>query len=217
MRAVRIALVLETQFVFAGGRITTTREPGGRRAPSFVLVRGQRECAWAVNADVADARELDALAREELPTADLRAEPRHADRYRALGAVEAGPCFMFPEQLAGETRVVSDERELGRFRGWNVGDLEAGYGPLLAIDIDGSPASICFCARRTDIAAEAGLETAAAYRGRGLAPLVTAAWACTVRASGRIPLYSTSWSNAASLAVARKLGLVGFAGMWSVG
>jgi len=113
--------------------------------------------------------------------------------------------------------VVTDLRELTRFRGWKAGDLEAGYGPLLAIDADGAPASICFCARRTDAAAEAGLETAAEYRGRGLAARVTAAWACAIRATGRMPLYSTSWANFSSLAVARKLGLVAFAGMWSVG
>jgi hypothetical protein len=40
---------------------------------------------------------------------------------------------------------------------------------------------------------------------------VTAAWAQAVRKSGRIPLYSCSWSNAASLAVAAKLGLVPYA------
>jgi hypothetical protein len=45
---------------------------------------------------------------------------------------------------------------------------------------------------------------------------VTAAWAAAIRASGRIPLYSTSWSNTGSLAVARKLGLSVYASDWSV-
>ena len=42
------------------------------------------------------------------------------------------------------------------------------------------------------------------------------AWATAVRASGRIPLYSTEWSNAASLSVARKLGLSRYAEWWSI-
>jgi predicted GNAT family acetyltransferase len=63
---------------------------------------------------------------------------------------------------------------------------------------------------------EAELETAAAYHGRGHAVRVAAAWAMAIRASGRTPLYSTSWTNTASLAVARKLGLVAYASDWSL-
>ena len=55
-----------------------------------------------------------------------------------------------------------------------------------------------------------GVETADGWRGRGLAGEAVSEWAREVRADGRIPLYSTSWSNDASRAVAEKLGLVHF-------
>ena len=87
---------------------------------------------------------------------------------------------------------------------------------MLAIVENGDPVSICFCARRSGVAAEAGVQTAEAYRGRGYGADVTAAWALAIRTSGRIPLYSTSWTNHASLAVARKLSLVAYASSWSL-
>jgi predicted GNAT family acetyltransferase len=92
-----------------------------------------------------------------------------------------------------------------------AGEIEAGRSPVLAVVEAGHAVSVCFCARRSDVAAEAGLQTAEAFRGRGFGTRVTAAWALAIRASGRIPLYSTSWTNGASLAVARKLGLVAYA------
>lgn len=75
--------------------------------------------------------------------------------------------------------------------------------------------SLCFSSRPLAVAgnpdcpaAEAGVETRPDHRGRGLAPRVVAAWARAVRERGAEPIYSTSWDNAASRAVARKLGLV---------
>ncbi len=80
----------------------------------------------------------------------------------------------------------------------------------------GHAVSACFRARRSRVAAEAGLETAGAFRGRGLGSRVTAAWALAIRESGRTPLYSTSWDNDASRAVAGKLGLRTYASSWSI-
>jgi len=101
------------------------------------------------------------------------------------------------------------------FRGWTPDEIHQ-RSPILAIVADGAAISVCFCARRSDTAAEAGLETAPAFRGRGLAERVTSAWALAIRASGRIPIYSTSFGNTASLAVAQKLGLVACGSDWGI-
>ena len=75
-------------------------------------------------------------------------------------------------------------------------------------------------ARLTDRAAEAGVETLEPYRGHGYAAVVAAGcagWAHAIRATGRIPLYSTSWDNLASQGVARRLRLVQYGTDLSLG
>lgn len=221
------SLLLETSVVLdRAKRSTIKREPNGTRAASFILVRGEHERAWAINADIPQriANELDALAREEPTSTDWKASPIHAERYRKLlgGQHDCyfGPSFAFPDRLRNidvDTCVIDDERLLDRnFNGWVPGEIAKGRAPVLAFAIDGAPVSVCFCARLGDSAAEAGVETAAPYRGRGLAPQVTAAWARAIRERGRIPLYSTSWMNRGSLAVARKLELSVQGTFWSL-
>jgi hypothetical protein len=215
-------VVLRTRFVLdERGRMVVTREPGGARAPALALVRGAAGSAWAVRDDVDDevAAELARLGATE--PAEWRAPPVHAARYRALlgGDVVAGPVFGFPDGFAqaGDVVEIADEAALARhFHGWVPGEIADGRAPVMAIVEGGAPVSVCFCARRADDAAEAGVETAPGFRGRGLAGRVTLAWAREMRAAGRVPIYSTSWENAASLAVARKLGLVQVATSWQI-
>ncbi len=205
------------------GRIKSTREPEPTLGPLFTLIRNASRCAWAVREDVPEevAAELQRLAREEPPIQDPHAAPLHADRYMSLigGQIGSGPAFIFPDEIPclGDVTSVDSLQLLERsFRGWTAAEIPE-RSPILAVVDGGYPVSVCFSARISEIAAEAGVETAAAYRGRGLGPRVTAAWALAIRARGRIPLYSTSWSNGASLAVARKLGLVQYASDWSLG
>jgi len=215
---------LKTGFVLDDrGRIVSTREPRSSHGPLLTIIRSSTETAWAVHKDVPEeqAEQIAVLARQEPAVRELRAAPVYAAEYLALTKGRpgfAGPALTFPETLApaGEVVAVEDERWLERhFGGWQLGEISAGRAPVLAVIENGVPVSICFCARRSDATAAAGLETAEGFRGRGFGPRVTAAWAMAVRAVGRVPLYSAAWSNAASLAVARKLGLTAHASFWS--
>jgi RimJ/RimL family protein N-acetyltransferase len=94
------------------------------------------------------------------------------------------------------------------FKGW-ARDIRR-CQPMVMLSVDGQAVAICCSVRTTGAAHEAGVETAAAYRGRGYAAQVVAAWARAVRELDRVPLYSTSWENEASQAVARKLALIHF-------
>ena len=217
------ALQLQTLFLLDGeGRISATRSPEPSPGPLFMLIRGTASCAWAVREDVPReiADELNGLAREEPPVSDLRQDPVHAERYKSLvsGGVDSGPAFTFPEKIEQPRRtVLIDEIQLldHHFSGWKASEIPERM-PIVAVVEEGYPVSVCFCARRSNVAAEAGLETAVAFRGRGLGSRVAAAWALAIRASGSVPLYSTSWSNHASRAVARKLGLVAYASNWNI-
>ena len=134
------------------------------------------------------------------------------------GELGSGPVFTFPETLPsfGETEPVDDLRQLEfHFSGWTADEIPDA-SPIVGVLEDAHAVSVCFCARQVGLSAEAGLETAPAFRGRGLGPRVAAVWAVAMRASGRTPLYSTSWSNDASLAVARKLGLIPYAATWTL-
>lgn len=208
------------------GRITSTREPAPSRGPRFTLIRSATGVAWAARAgtppEVVDT--LADLVAEEPALGDGDGEPRHAAEYLAAvgGHISSGPAFTFPEPLEIQDRgrleviPVEDLDVSGaHFSGWSEEEIPSRV-PVLGVIDQGRAVSLCFCARRSHAVAEAGLETAVAYRGRGLAPRVTAAWAASVRSEGLLPIYSTRWTNTASLAVARKLGLDVAAEGWSL-
>jgi hypothetical protein len=217
-------LHLNTLFVLnSEGRIVSTREPNPNPGRRFSLIRSKTQCAWAIHANVPEelAKEVEAVARKEPPARDFQDDPVHASSYVSLlgGCPSSGPEFIFPDALpaqAGLATITEISLLERNFRGWTADELP-GRAPIIGVVEDGYPVSVCFCARRSEIAAEAGLETCEKWRGRGLAGRVTAAWALAVRAEGLIPIYSTSWQNSASLAVARKLGLMVNASKWNLG
>jgi hypothetical protein len=216
----------------ARGRIGSTNEPGGDRAPRFFFGRTRAGNRWRFRDDLDEdtVRALDGLAATEPVHDDLRAEPRNLAAFLAVLGVDRGdasmhfgPAFRFPDVVpmpTNVTRVAHADLRLLQRLGWNM-EVEtrdfARREPYFAVIDDGAAVAVCFSARLTARAAEAGVETLEGYRGRGYAPAVVAAWACAIRASGRVPLYSTSWDNLASQAVARKRGLIQYATDLSIG
>ena len=223
--AATAALQLGTLYRFnEHGRLVSTLEPDNPPAPAFVLIRDAQRAVWAMHQDLSPsvAETLAAWAADEGPLIHPEDPPVHAAQYQETlgGPVEAGPAFRFPRDLAHPADVVRipDRAVLARHFGGGSGDntLEDRQ-PVMGILRENAAVSVCFSARWGREAAEAGVETAEAARGQGLAPCVVAAWAAAVREAGRVPLYSTSWRNAASRRVAAKLGLIFYAADWSIG
>jgi hypothetical protein len=208
----------------ARSRLLFVNEPGNSaaRAPRLFLGRTQEGNLWRFGAGVAEKLigELTELCADEPPlSADLSEPPRHFETYKRLltphapaGKAEAGPAYYFA-QNAGAPRsgtfVDVTEKNADVLRGSFEEFVEelAEWQPFVALLEGGRAVSVCRSVRITREAHEAGVETLPVFRGKGYAPQVTARWAMRVRALGAIAMYSTSWENLSSQAVARKLRL----------
>ncbi|HEX8946355.1 MAG TPA: GNAT family N-acetyltransferase [Gemmatimonadaceae bacterium] len=205
----------------AAGDIVRVNEPGGARAPRFFLGLTVDGAVLRFRDDVDHdtRRELRAASERDvgtLPIESLR-DPSRFEIILARGApIEktwTGPAFCFPQHLPSsvESTPITDANATllrAHFEGW-VADVQS-CQPMFAAVVDGHALALGCSVRRTSEAHEAGVETAPAYRGRGYASQTVAAWAGAVREMNRVPLYSTSWDNDRSQAVARKLGLILF-------
>jgi RimJ/RimL family protein N-acetyltransferase len=203
-----------------GGDLGRVNEPGGAPAPRFFIGRTADGAMWRFRHDVEhdSRRELDAAAEDDARRELLLESPLDPSRYEDILARVApiqrtwsGPAFCFPRELPATPVLVTEEdTELLRplLQEW-LPDVRL-CQPMFALTVDGRAAAVCCSVRRTEMAHEAGVETARSYRGRGYAGPVVTAWARAVRGMGRVPLYSTSWQNEASRAVARKLALIQF-------
>jgi hypothetical protein len=202
------------------GRLWAVNEPSGASAPRFFLGRTADGNAWWFRHDVDAglAAELDALCGA-LPTG-LEDAPAAGTATRFIECLSreapvrgmwAGPAFRFPPDLPwdeGAVRVTADGAEVlsPYLEGWRV-DADEGVPMTVAME-GGKAVAVCCSVRLTPRAHEAGVETHPDFRNRGHAARAVAAWARTVRAMDLVPLYSTSWKNEPSRAVARKLSLI---------
>lgn len=210
----------------AVGLITASRDPDVT-PPWFHLVRTPDGNRWLLGAKLEDARRerLAAILSVQPPIsdcADALVHPSDLEAIRAALAEPAssvhgycGPAFFFPKQLPATDRAellaeIPEAALRGPFA-WLSNGGEASHPIAVVRAHSGEVASVCHSARSTSGAAEAGVETAGEYRGRGYGSLAVVKWAAAVREGGRLPLYSTEWENTASRALARSLGLICYA------
>jgi len=222
-RSHRGLITLQTAALFrfdADDRMTGTNEPDPGPSPRLFLGRTIEGHIWRFGQDVPNAlaSELDDILREEPITATLERPPtcldtliRLLETQTPITSVTAGPAWVVPADVARSPEIettsslspVHLQEALPIFASDQAPAL-----PYAAVVVDGRVASVCSCSRITDVVAEAGLHTLPEHRGHGYAAAAIASWASAVRATGLIPLYSTSWDNIASRRVAAKLGLV---------
>lgn len=210
----------------ATGRLRFNADPGYPEhelepAPRFWLGRTADHVLWRLRADLpADLSEsLEAIAQTIPPRTDPMLLPPQIAAIRDLLAVHtpmrehaAGPCYWMPEPLPVPAIALlitpANAEVLAEHFPWKQSQraLHAA-GPLVATIVDQQAVAVCYCARLNAIAAEAGVETTESARGHGYAQVAVAGWAAAIHALGILPMYSTSWDNYASQAIARRLGM----------
>lgn len=213
-------LCADTYFTYDDqGRMLSINDPERRPAPRLVLGRTLAGTVVRYGVTLPDAlvRRLQKIIDRQSPVWDLAAPLAALPALREALAEHApitaetgGPVYRFPMPIAPSSeavQVTGANRALARATYPWLYDELALWQPCFSVVRDGAVVSICFSSRLTSKAAAAGVDTLPAFRGRGFAAAATAAWGAAVQASGRIPLYSTSWDNLASQGVARRVGL----------
>ena len=190
-------------------------------APELLTRLFELEHASQVTGGVASASQVDSsvpratyyvhagghtlIVRDGLPAglrADLQAlDPQHAlaepqmvasilERHGHCEAVYARTVYVFTQ--------VPDVR----------GPVATGRAGCWYVEVDGQVASEARSAAENELAASVRADTLPAFRGRGLAGIVVAAWVQQMLGAGRTPFYTHAIDNPASAALARKLGAI---------
>lgn len=155
-----------------------------------------------------------------LPLSCIQGGPSYVVSLDILMNSTQQPRTALPILTSSDDSQVRQAKELARPDNWEADEwaelLGGKLGPW-AMALDGrEPVSICYSARRTPKAADAGIWTHRRHRGKGLAPAVVAAWARLEAPGKEAIFYSTSASNTASQSVALKLNLKLLGWIWKL-
>jgi GNAT superfamily N-acetyltransferase len=214
-------LHVETLFTLSDvGRLLSINESEQRPSPRFFLGRTAEGNVCYFREDVGPdlAAELEERVRAEPPALPAQPSPELDAAYIELLSraapvqrVWTGPTYGFPAELPVPHDIVgvtaANASVLTRYLDAWLADVSEGV-PMTAYVYGGDAVAVCCSVRMAERAHEAGVETHRDFRGRGFAAAVVAAWARAVRRLGRVPLFSTSWENVSSRAVAHRLRLI---------
>lgn len=194
------------------GRLTTINESVNQPAPRFFWGQTKMGRVLRFRNDVPAFIVHEIQQLMELDDTNVKiANVIHAlEKHKEISSIWMGPAYAFNEIVTNPTDailVTADNKDClrGGFSSL-LSELES-REPCFMVVENNAAVSVCFSARSTDKAAEAGVETLKDYRGKGYAMRVTSSWSQAVRQSQRIPLYSTSWDNYASQSIANRLNL----------
>ena len=209
---VRIQLALECKRVEEGRRLARIPCAEPDDIPRVYVVQHEAGCASYIRDDVPAPLYARLVV---LPPAEVMHDYDLVTRLLAEDApceqVNRGKSYLFPDDFSFDD--YPDVARLGPESRPVLEDFASALGmivtrsPVFAILAAGRVVSMCVSARENDVAAEAWVDTRPAFRQRGFARQVTAAWGQDVARRGKIAFYSHLWENNASEAVARSLGL----------
>lgn len=224
----------------ARGRLVGSRESTPSPAPHVVIATFAAGRQMALGRDLPEnvARALErAFAGAAPGTGSGEPPPAVADcreilkAWRGSGRLEFGPTYLVHPGVAF-TSTVEVVTSADRDRHPSIAErnpdvaswaprewrqlVSGELGPWAMAVVAGRVVAICHASRLTERAAEAGVWTDPAFRGRGYAAAATAAWASVLAPSGRWLFYSTSSGNRSSQRVAARLGLREVGWLWKL-
>lgn len=211
-----IAIQVEVLFVHSPvGKMKCVNEKGNPKAPRFFLGRTREGSITRYHCNVGDKTisKIEKLIREPSNHIEIAKIINVLNEERTVENIWMGPAFMLPNNLHKPTRTIQiteKNKELLRENFPDLIEQMEWRQPYFAIVQNEKVVSICCSARSTPVAAEASAETLEEFQGNGYGTDVVTAWAISIQEEKRIPLYSTSWDNYASQAVARKLKLINY-------